>query len=44
MDTQFTNLHSRGQNAEEDTDNLGLSLLAGKTIDEFEFEERLERV
>ena len=38
-------LDSRGQDAEEDNDNLGLSLLAAKPIGEFEERgERLQRL
>ena len=37
---EFSTLESRGQKAEEDYDNLDLSLLRAKTIDKFE--ERLE--
>ena len=39
---EFTSLDSRGQNAEEKNDNLGLSLLAAKSTDEFQ--ERLEQL
>ena len=39
---EFTTSDSRGQNAKEDNDNLGLSLLDAKPVGEFE--ERLEQL